>query len=184
MSIGNFSETSESKNEVNETNESVDNTEKPKNQILETPDSYNDDFDSKLDSKESKDVQEVDNKEQDNYFSEVNGEKKSDDKTSLLDKMMNLFKKKEIESSDNIDKKDDSSSTSDMKKDFYERVKENAPSMEKQAEVVKEWQNKKFEANSETDGVEDSFDTHGEDGERTLWSDAQWRKNHENDIER
>lgn len=92
MSIGNFDETNESKNEVNETNETTDNTEKPRNQILETPDSYKDDFESKLDSKESKEAERT---EQDNDSGEGKEEKGDGGKTSLLDKMRNLFKKKD-----------------------------------------------------------------------------------------
>jgi hypothetical protein len=95
MSIGNFSETSESKNEVNEANESVDNTEKPGNQILETPDSYKDDFESRMDSKESKEGQETEHTKQGDDSGESKEEKGDSDKTSLLDKMRNLFKKKE-----------------------------------------------------------------------------------------
>lgn len=95
MSIGNFSETSESKNELNEANESLDNTEKPRNQILETSDSYKDNFESRLDSKESREGQETEYTEQNNDFSEGKEEKDDGEKTSLLDKMRNLFKKKE-----------------------------------------------------------------------------------------
>lgn len=89
MSIGNFVETNESKNEVNETK---DNTEKPRNQILETPDSYKDDFESKLDSKEAKETERT---EQDNDSGEGKEEKGDGEKTSLLDKMRSLFTKKD-----------------------------------------------------------------------------------------
>ena len=47
--------------------------------------------------------------------------------------------------------------------------------MERQAEVVKEWKKK---SESGGDGGESDIQ-HGEDGERTLYSDAQWKRTRE-----
>ena len=49
MAIGNFNETREN-NEVKET--SMENLDKPRNQILEVPEGREDDFDKKLDENE------------------------------------------------------------------------------------------------------------------------------------
>lgn len=109
MSIGNFKETNEN-DESKEAQETPDNTEKPRNQILETPDDYADDFDSKLDDNESKENQE--NQSED----ESSGEDKpqeGEEKQSLLDKMRNLFSRKESSDGEtaNDKEKPDSSET-------------------------------------------------------------------------
>lgn len=84
MSIGNFRET----DEKNETTESTDNAERYKNQILETPESYDDDFDKKLDSLESKRELE-DGKEKNSNQSENIG------KDSAWERLRSLFSKRE-----------------------------------------------------------------------------------------
>lgn len=175
MSIGNFDETNESKDEVNET---TDNTEKPRNQILEIPDSYKDDFESKLDSKESKEAERTEQDYDNDEGKEDNG---NSEKNSLLDKMLNLFKKKDIEESDRSEQRNEGESVSDTRKDFLDSLRVDSPSMEEQVEAAKERENKHYEANSEVDGTEDSTDTyeHGEDDERTRWSDAQWSREHD-----
>ncbi len=133
MSIGNFKETNET-SEVNETRENTDNTEKPRNQILETPESYEDDFDSKLDNNER-------NGESTNEHSEK-GNESSGEKTSLFDKMRNLFSKKE--SSDDGDEstsdetRESAEGDDDRRSSFLDDLRRGAPSMEEQAERAKE----------------------------------------------
>lgn len=61
---------------------SLDNTDKHRNQILETFDDYDDDFDSKLDSNEKEDTK-------NNLDSNDSGQ----EKTSLLDRIKGLFSK-------------------------------------------------------------------------------------------
>ncbi len=87
MSIGNFRETSE-KNETNETTEKTDNAEKYKNQILKTPESYDDDFDKKLDSLDNKRKLE-DGKERNANQSENTG------KDGAWERLRNFFSKRE-----------------------------------------------------------------------------------------
>lgn len=183
MSIGNFSETNDSSDEVKETKESTDNTEKPKNQILENADGYDDDFDKKLDSMENNEskTENSDNKESDS------GEKGGEEKQSLLDKMRNLFSRKESGRESETETKEGENTESDKndfasrRSSFMEYLREGAPTTEEQAETSKKWQEGKKESGS--DGGENNDETksegHGEDGERTLWSDAQWRQDHE-----
>lgn len=130
MAIGNFKETNES-NEVNEVRENTDNTEKPRNQILEKPESYEDDFDNKLDNNErtNEDMKErMDN-----------GNESSGEKTSLFDKMRNLFSKKENGEESNDDGiKESDENDSNKRSSFLDDLKKDAPSMMEQAENAKE----------------------------------------------
>jgi hypothetical protein len=131
MSIGSFKEINES-NEVNETRENTDNTEKPRSQILETPESYDDDFDSKLDSNDRKNASQKEGHEQEG---ESDGEK-----TSLFDKMRNLFSKKENgEESEPTDNGENKSEENDNERNssFLEDLKKDTPSLEEQAENAK-----------------------------------------------
>lgn len=98
MAIGKFDETNEN-NETNEVKENTDNTEKPRNQILETPEHYDDDFDKKLDQNESKNESSGDKPQE---FEKGKGEES--EKNGILDRLRNLFSKKEsneVNSSDN-----------------------------------------------------------------------------------
>jgi hypothetical protein len=185
MSIGNFNETSDSSNEFKETNESKDNVEKPRNQILDLPGSYDDDFKKRLDSIETRTLSEENSlKKNTDDVKEKNGE----EKLSLLDKMRNLFSRKENkEEKDNKDadrtnETQESGSTilSDAHKSFVENLRKDAPSMEAQAEAAKKRQDRNYESNvngNESNG-EANDSEHGEDGERTRWSDAQWAREH------
>lgn len=132
MSIGSFKETNES-NEVNETRENIDNTEKPRNQILEIPESYDDDFDSKLDSNDRKNASPKEGHEQ--------GDESGGEKTSLFDKMRNLFSKKEngeeSEPTDNGENKSEENDN-DRSSSFLEDLRKDAPSLAEQAENAKE----------------------------------------------
>lgn len=130
MAIGNFKETNES-NEVNEVRENTDNTEKPRNQILEKPESYDDDFDSKLDNNERTNE---DTKERMD-----NGNESSGEKTSLFDKMRNLFSKKENgEESNDGGIKESDENDSNKRSSFLDDLRKDAPSMMEQAENAKE----------------------------------------------
>ena len=132
MSLGNFKETNEA-SEVNEARENTDNTEKPKNQILETPESYDDDFDSKLDTNENNNESKKDG--------QIGGDDSGGEKASLLDKMRNLFSKKE--SGEDLDSKVDGQTEqnndgNDKRNSFLENLRKDSPSLEEQAQGAKE----------------------------------------------
>lgn len=126
MSIGNFKETNENA-EANEAKENTDNTEKPRNQILETPEDYDDDFDKKLDSNEESNEQ---SNEQKSDSSEAESEKGGDnEKHSVLDRLRNMFSKRENnEDSDNNEDANESDDDQDApdegdKPDFKDSLK-------------------------------------------------------------
>lgn len=126
MAIGNFKETNET-NEVNETRENTDNTEKPRNQILETPESYDDNFDSKLDNNERSG--ETSNEKMDNG-NELGGEKQS-----LFDKMRNLFSRKESDGDSNSEGiKESAEKDSSKRNSFLDDLRKDAPTLTEQAE--------------------------------------------------
>ena len=54
MAFGGFKETNETKENTDNKESSIENSEKKLNQILEVPEDYDDDFDSKIDSNEKK----------------------------------------------------------------------------------------------------------------------------------
>lgn len=95
MAFGGFKETNES-NEVNENNESsLDNTEKPRNQILETPDDYDDDFDSKLDSNEANEGEDGDESSE--------GDDAGGEKQRFFDKIKGFFSKEKNDTDENTE---------------------------------------------------------------------------------
>lgn len=123
MAIGKFDETNE-KNETNEAKEATDNNEKKRNQILDTPEDYDDDFDKKLDENENKE-----SKDQPKEASEEKGDDK--EKNSIMDKLRNLFSKKENnddkgESKEESDKKDDGHHT-EAENSFRDKIKVDTP---------------------------------------------------------
>lgn len=129
MSVGNFRET----NEANESRENNDNTEKPRNQILETPESYDDDFDSRLDNKKREDESKKEGNSE--------GNESIVEKTSFLDKMRNLFAKKaSSEESGEADDKNakEGSRETNQRSSFLDYLRKDVPSMEEQAENAKE----------------------------------------------
>lgn len=139
MAIGNFRESNESY-EVNETKENTDNTEKPRNQILETPKSYDDDFDNRMDSRERKN--ESGRESKDSVYEPERGG--GEGKASLLDKMRNLFSKRENNDSNEGNEGEKNKETSakesaDNGSSFRDKLRESAPSMEEQAEQAKEF---------------------------------------------
>ncbi len=125
MSIGIFKET----NEASEVRENIDNTEKPRNQILETPESYDDDFDSKLDNWEREDEA----KKGEN----VESNESVVEKMSFLEKMRSLFVKKESSEGDD-DKNIEAGNSSSERAKFLDYLRKDAPSLEEQAENAKE----------------------------------------------
>lgn len=84
MAFGGFKETNETKENTDNKESSIENSEKKRNQILEGPEDYDDDFDSKIDSNEKK--------EEDNSSE---NEKKSDgnEKQGLFSHIKGLFSK-------------------------------------------------------------------------------------------
>lgn len=185
MSLGNFKETSESSetseaaetSETNETKDATDDTEKSRSQILDTPDKYDDDFDKKLDDCESDQDSPEQNSDDDPDSSSQKGE--GEEKQSLLDKMRSLFSKKEgAEAGDT--KADEGTEESKAKEPsqrekFLESVRVDdyqVPALDK----AESNSGDKPDESSESDdarGIE-----HGEDGERTRWSDAQYAREH------
>lgn len=129
MSVGNFKDSNET-NDINETTENIDNSEKKRNQILETPESYDDDFDSKLD-----------NNKHENENNKDSSQHENGEKTGILDKMRNLFSKKEsgekptfIENED----KEQEKGENNRRNSFRDDLRKDVPSMEEQAEKAKE----------------------------------------------
>lgn len=188
MTFGKFSETKESNNEVSESNESREKSPDGVKELSDGySDAYNDNFEKKLDAVDSKaDVKESDS---DDFH-----EKGDAGKQSLLDKMRNLFAKREKQNevSENKSEKEsaapEASYLEKKRNEFLESLRVDAPSEERQAEVAKEWK-EKVEASKKgndsgesTSGNDDgeSGIQHGEDGERTRYSDAQWRREYEN----
>ena len=161
---------------MNETNELTDNTEKSTSRIRESSDSYDDGFDKKLDAVNSKELSRDTTLEKDSYESDGNK------KLSLLDKMRNLVCHKENGGESGGDKTErNKSSFSETRDSFLDRVKKDAPSMKEQAEAAKNRREGKSELSddgNESNDAESSRE-HGEDGERTLWSDAQWARGYE-----
>lgn len=84
MAFGGFKETNETKENTDNKESFIENSEKKRNQILEVPEDYDDDFDSKIDSNEKK--------EEDNSSE---NEKKSDgnEKQGLFSHIKGLFSK-------------------------------------------------------------------------------------------
>lgn len=136
MSIGNFNEVKENR-ESNKTIENTDNTEKYKNQILEVSESYDDDFDKKLDS--------IDDKREGEGGGEKNTEKsETTEKDSTWERLRNFFSKKEEgENAREYESKDSKERSSDNE-GFRDRFKvdntdnhierQAAENMEKKAE--------------------------------------------------
>lgn len=142
MSIGNFNETREN-NEVKET--SMENLDKPRNQILEVPEGREDDFDKKLDeNEENRDTEKM----------RENGEEKQgfiEKMKSFLEKPKNQEKIEDTETSDNEVK--------DNKNSFKDELKADAPTQEEQAEIVEKWKDN-------LDSADDSGESSGEDDEK------------------
>jgi len=185
MSFGHFKETNEDK-ESNEASETIDNTERPKNQILEIPKDF-DDFDSKLDANDAKESSEKQSSmEKDDSGESKRGEGK-EEKTSILDKMRNIFSKKEsgeTDESENTDVDTDSSNESQQEqlKKSWELSPEDVKKVhEGQNKVAEKERNGEYEKPSEASGSSDDARgiEHGEDGERTRYSDAQYVATHQ-----
>lgn len=141
MAIGKFDETNEN-NETNEAKENTDNTEKSRNQILETPEDYDDDFDKKLDQNESKNESSGDKPQ------ESEKDKGEDsEKGGVLDRLRNLFSKKESneensESSESTEKESDNGpEKSEARNSFVADLRKDAPSYEEQAEKAEKLRN-------------------------------------------
>lgn len=137
--FGHFGEKSE-KVENNDVNEKVENTDKPKNQILESPKKYEDKFSSKLDVNEVNEKnKEVKNENLDK--NETKGEV-GNATSSLLDRMKNLFDKKErnaekVEKNNEANESLDKSQTPKERNSFIESLRKDSPSYKEQAEKAK-----------------------------------------------
>lgn len=189
MSMGNFKETGESSEtseaahatETNETKDAGDNTEKRLSQILETPDEYDDDFDEKLDDCESdQDSPEQVDKNPDS--SSEKGEEKQGLFNKIADGVKTFFSKKEGAEAGET-KADEGTEESEAKEPtrrekFLDSVRVDdyqAPDLDK----AKSDSSDRPDGTSEGGDVSDS--EHGEDGQRTRYSDAQYAKAHETD---
>lgn len=173
MALGKFKETNESNNEIKEANESKEQLDRPRNQILDG--CYDDNFEKKLDDigKDSK--------------SDIAEKGIESGKSSFLDKMKNLFSKKENSASKKLEDTESDvptqSPTNRVRNEFienlqkeYQEYRKNRPPEAKKVEQKKDV----TEGSSDTgQGIEQ-----GEDGERTRYSDAMWRLEHGHDEER
>lgn len=178
MSWGNFKEISESSEttevaETNEAKDATDDTEKSRNQILETSDKYDDDFDKKLDDCES----DQDSDDNPDFSSEKDG---GEEKQSLLDKMRNLFSKKEGtdagDTKENKGAEESEAKEPSQREKFLDSVRVDNyqyPDLDKTESDSSEKPDDESSENDDARGNE-----HGEDGERTKWSDAQYAREH------
>lgn len=73
MAFGGFRETNETNENVDNREATTENSEKRRNQILEVPEDYNDDFESKIDEKENSDKgkEGVGNEDRSNWFERI-----------------------------------------------------------------------------------------------------------------
>lgn len=73
MAFGGFKETNETNENTDSREASTENSEKRRNQILEVPEDYNDDFDSKIDEKEDSDKGKEDfgNEDRSSWFERI-----------------------------------------------------------------------------------------------------------------
>ncbi len=182
MALGNFKETSESSeaNEANEANEATDDTEKKRSQILDAPDKYDDDFDKKLDDCEADQDSPEQNSDENPDSSPEKGE--GEEKQSLLDKMRSLFSKKE--STEAGDTKEDKGTEESETKEPSQREKflDSVHVDDYQAPDLNKAESDSAEKPDETSESDDARGIdHGEDGERTRWSDAQYAREHDMD---
>lgn len=117
MSFRKFSETNEG-NEANESKESaVETLDKPKNQILETPKDYKDDFDKKADTAEKK-VSAGDSGDSDDGDREA----KSEGKQGPFERLKSMFKKEAKEEPVEKDNNEATTSTSSKFRDSLKVV--------------------------------------------------------------
>ncbi len=142
MSIGRFNETGESSSDVNENNESnLDNQDSPRNQILETPDDYSDNFDEKCsegeDSSDIDENNETDDKDLEDPESTDDFDKKLEDsdnkedfdnqensgKESPWDKFKSFFSKEGSDTQEETEPTENTESAADRAKDFRESLK-------------------------------------------------------------
>lgn len=167
MSMGNFKETSEN-TETNETKES--SIEKPRNQILEVPKEYKDDFDSKVDNADSKNESKQENKAE---------------KSGPLDKFKSFLSKfKESKEQDNSKEKSDNKEEGATKEapkrnEFKESLKFDPEELNKNNETSNE---SKIDS-SENDEDDENISTKDRGEERTPWGDAYRREHRENPDE-
>lgn len=128
MAFGRFKEANETDDtkEINENKESsLDNSDKRRIQILENPDDYDDDFDSKLDSNENKEKI-LDRKE--------GGEEKQ----GLFDRIKDIFSKDKLDEAKEKNEADDTPDTND------EPVKSRAESFRESMKVPNPEECKKY----------------------------------------
>ena len=136
MAFGNFKETNENKES------SVDNTEKPKNQLLETPKDYEDDFDKKVDT--------ADKKEEKN--TESNSDKGGEENKGFFSKIKGLIKPKEESNSENQESKnEDTEQTKDNEFAKKYKVDNSDNHIEKQAMEKYQENKEKNTENTEDD---------------------------------
>lgn len=164
MSIGNFKETSEGKE--------TENVEKPKNQILETPEKYKDDFDRKLEANEAK---------EDQSPIKEKGEGRDGERQSFFTKMKNLFSNKEKggekgEPTEKTTEKEGAKMQDTPKKSWELSAEDVQKAREGQQEAAQKAQNGEFDKKKETSETEDGD---MQDDARTPWGDAERRREHE-----
>ena len=153
--------------ETNEAKDATDDTEKSRSQILDTPDKYDDDFDKKLDDCEANQDSPEQNSDENPDSSSEKGE--GEEKQSLLDKMRSLFSKKE-------------GAEADEAKSQREKFLDSVRVDDYQAPDLDKAESDSTEKPAETSESEDARGIeHGEDGERTRWSDAQYAREHDMD---
>lgn len=153
--FGGFKETKES----NETKENdLDKVDKRRNQIIEIPDEYKDDFDSKIDANE-------DSKEK-----QFSGENNNGEKKGFIGHVKELFKKPDIE-----DKKPDIESKKSARENFLEDIK--APSPEEAKKYNEEHGYVDEPAKRPKGGVERERVLGGDDPRWSAYDSSETKKN-------
>lgn len=182
MSLGSFKETSESSEatETNEAKDATDDTEKSRSQILDTPDKYDDDFDKKLDDCEANQHSPEQNSDENPDSSSEKSE--GEEKQSLLDKMRSLFSKKEGAETDEAKDAEGTEEAETQEPSQREKFLDSVRVDDYQAPNLGKAESDSTEKPAEASESDDARGIeHGEDGERTRWSDAQYAREHDMD---
>ncbi len=114
MAFGDFKETNETKEASDNKEASTENSEKRRNQILDVPEDYDDDFDSKLDANDKKENSDTPEKNKDSEGSEKQG---------LFDRIKSFFSKDKPDES-NENKESDTEKNNETEKSRSESFRD------------------------------------------------------------
>ena len=172
MAFGNFRETNESK-EANETKEMTENIDKPKNQILQTPEKNEDDFEKKMEASELKE-----NKDSAKDIREGK-EKREGEKQNVFERMKDWFANRDAKKeNENVNEKNEEPRKQDAPAKSWELSPEELQKVKDgQSEVAQKARDGVYDKPKETSSGEDEETV--ESSQKTPWDDAQRRMEHE-----